>query len=399
MAKLTPTLVTTPAVLTKVAQAPVVAMPMNTGAIVLKQDQLLKAQAELAKLDFGAMPSSDIVKLGFGAEQSLQRTLDGFLQRLDRNTAGKVFDLFGKLEKGVADANLSEVLAKIQSGEKPGFLRGLIARFTGKSADDLMRELMDEVSALVSGRTRTLASEMTRLETELNSEMQKLNSELKTLETLKQSYSTHFGEFTVDAAVARAFLDKAKAFVSEEEQKTDMSDVVAQGKLRELNDKLRLLESRALALEGTYTRLPADQIVIQQIEQAGIATLQETTTTMSARFSSIKMTLLSLQGAFAIKNVQQMGDRQKKMDEQLTQIRQEAIKDVATSAARAPGDNRLAQAEQIQSIIASTREIHALVEQAKRDTAQKFELARAKFAAARNDLVTLEQATLALQAP
>ncbi|MGT2467579.1 hypothetical protein ACVOMV_25975 (plasmid) [Mesorhizobium atlanticum] len=77
--------------------------------------------------------------------------------------------------------------------------------------------------------------------------------------------------------------------------------MVAQARVQELRDKLRLLESRALALEGTYTRLPADQMVIQQIEQAGITTLQETATTVAARFASIKMTLLSIHGAFAVK--------------------------------------------------------------------------------------------------
>ncbi|MDN5750920.1 MAG: HAD family hydrolase, partial [Pseudonocardia sp.] len=61
------------------------------------------------------------------------------------------------------------------------------------------------------------------------------------------------------------------------------AEVAAQARVRELQDKLRLLESRALALEGTYTRLPADQMVIQQIEQAGVATLQETATTVASR--------------------------------------------------------------------------------------------------------------------
>jgi hypothetical protein len=365
----------------------------NSGAIVLRQDQVARAQETLASLDFSAIPSSDIIRLGLGAEQSLQQTLDGFLARLDRKTAAKVFELFGRLEKGVEDANLPEILQRIHDGEKPGFFESLLGKIRGKSAEELVREFLEEIAALIAGRTKTLADEMARLEGELSGEMQKLFAELQALEALKKAYATHFGDFTIQAAAARGLLDQARAYVTAEEAKADRNDVVAQTRVRELQDKLRLLESRALALEGTYTRLPADQMVIQQIEQAGIATLQETATTIAARFASIKMTLLSLHGAFAVKAVQQISARQAKLDEQLAKLRSATLKDVAVAAANAPGDNRLAQAQQIEQIVASTKEIHELVESAKRSTEEKFEIARGKFEQARQELAALRSTT------
>jgi len=366
-----------------------VSVPLNTGAIVLSEDQMPKAETVLATLDFAGIAPGDIIKLGFGAEQALQKTLDGFLARLDKDTSAKLFDLFGRLEKGVEDAKLPEILQRLQEGEKPGFFEGLFARFSGKTSDQMLREFMEEVGALITGRTQTLADQMQRLEGELANEMQKLFGELKALDMLKQSYASHFGDFTVAAAAARAFLDKARGFVASEQTKAQASDVAAQTRLRELEDKLRLLESRALALEGTYTRLPADQIVIQQIEQAGVATLQETATTIASRFASIKMTLLSIHGAFAVKSVQQLSERQARMDEQLAKIRSATLKDVAVAAAKAPGDNRLAQAEQIERIVATTKEVHAMIEAAKRQTEEKFAMARQKFAQARQDLAAL----------
>lgn len=230
---------------------------------------------------------------------------------------------------------------------------------------------------------------MGQIEGELSGEMQKLFGELRSLDQLKQAYAAHFSDFTVAAAAARGFLDKARAYVETETAKVTAGDVTAQTRLRELEDKLRLLESRALALEGVYTRLPADQIVIQQIEQAGIATLQETATTIASRFASIKMTLLSIHGAFAVKSVQQLSERQARMDEQLQKLRSATLKDVAVSAASAPGQNRLAQAQQIENIVASTKEIHALIETAKQQSDQKFATARQKFAQARAELATL----------
>ena len=259
---------TSPLVPTPLATANAV-VPFNSGAIVLSAEQLPRAQQNLSAIDFAAVPSGDIIKLGLSAEQALQQTLDGFLARLDKKTAAKVFELFGKLGKGVDDAKLPEILERIQNGEKPGFFESLLGKIRGKSVDELIAEFMDEVADLISGRTKTLATEMQRLEGELSAEMQTLFGELQALEALKKAYATHFSDFTVEAATARALLDQARAYVTAETAGANPSDVVAQSRLRELQDKLRLLESRALALEGTYTRLPADQMVIQQIEQAG----------------------------------------------------------------------------------------------------------------------------------
>ncbi|MBI2750448.1 MAG: hypothetical protein HYX43_14280 [Burkholderiales bacterium] len=365
---------------------------LETGAIVLRPEQVPQAEQALATLDFATVPSGDIIKIGLGAEQALQKTLDGFLARLDKKTASKVFDLFGRLEKGVDDAKLPEILEKIQHGEEPGFFAGLFAKVTGSKPEEAFRKFMQEVGDLIASRTRTLADEMGRLEGELSKEMKTLFGELQALETLKQSYGTHFASFTVDAAVARAFLEKARQYVAQQTAAANSADVSAQARLRELSDKLRLLESRALALEGTYTRLPADQMVIQQIEAAGITTLQETATTVSSRFASIKMTLLAIHGAFAVKSVQQIAERQARLDQQLTQLRGQATKDVAVAAAKAPGDNRVAQAQQIAAIITQTREIHELVEAAKQETEAKFETARQMFEKSRAELAALRKA-------
>jgi hypothetical protein len=281
------------------------------------------------------------------------------------------------------------VLERVQNGEKPGFIDSLLARFSGKRPEEILEEAMAAIGELVAGRTKTLADEMSRLEGELGGEMKKLFSELQALDALKRSYAQHFGEFTVAAATGRALLEKARAYVTAQDAQLNPADPVAQSRLMELHDKLRLLESRALALEGTYTRLPADQLVIQQIEQAGIATLQETATTVASRFASIKMTLLSIHGAFAVKGVQQIAERSAKLDRQLTELRGRALKDVAVSAAQAPGENRLAQARQIEQIIATTKEIHGLVAAAKATTDAKFEEARQRFVAARQDLAAL----------
>lgn len=153
-----PTAVATAAVPTP-AQELLVQAPLDTGAIALRPEQMPQAEQALATLDFAAIPSGDIIKIGLGAEQALQKTLDGFLARLDTKTASKVFALFGRLEKGVDDAKLPEILEKIQQGEAPGFFAGLLAKLTGRKPEEAFREFMQEIGELISIRTQTLAED------------------------------------------------------------------------------------------------------------------------------------------------------------------------------------------------------------------------------------------------
>ena len=44
--------------------------PMDTGAIVLRPEQLVEAQKSLATLDFAAMSSGDVLKIALDAEQA-----------------------------------------------------------------------------------------------------------------------------------------------------------------------------------------------------------------------------------------------------------------------------------------------------------------------------------------
>ncbi len=363
----------------------------NTGAIVLQEAQLPEAEKRLAALDFERVSSGDIITIGLKAEQNLSSTLDGFMARLNQTDAGQTFDLFTRVQKGVDDAKLPEIVEKIKNPPEPSLWARFTGMFRGKSAADLRRDIFREVSNLITGRTKTLADLLSRMENEIRGKMQGLFTELQVQERLKHTYSDHFNEFAVEAAVARAFLENAKLYVAEEEAKlaANPTDVQAQARVQELRTKLALLESRALALEGTYTRLPADQMVIQQIEQAGVSTLQETATTMNQRFASIKMTLLSINGAFQVQGVQMLSERSAAMDRQLLDVRGQLIKQVAGTAAAAPGNNRLAQAEQVEAVIRQIAEVNDIVKAARSQSEQKMSEARAKFGNARQELARL----------
>lgn len=374
---------------TATANSTALTTTIGVNTIALRPDQLQAAEQSLGTLDFEAITAAGITVLGHDAELALTHTLDGFLSGIDRTRSPQLFALFDRLQTGVADAKLPSLLANIQSG-KLGWRARIKGLFSKKALAKAAHEAYENTRDLVAGRTHNLTGVMKGLEKELEQALHDLLAELQSLETLKGTYRDRIDDFAVAASVIRAFLEKARALVAQ--KRTDQassSDVMGQSDLQEDEGKLQLLESRALALEGVYSRLPADQLVIQQIQAAGVQTLQETATTATTRFSSIKATLIALHGALQVKGVQQLTASHANLDRQLADIRGAIMKEVVTTAANAPGDNRIEQAKHLEQLITLTGEIQGLVSKAREENLKKFETARGMFAKARHELATL----------
>ena len=362
--------------------------PSQKLSLHLNASQQQEVEQIAKAINVQELSSADIIQIGYSAEKALQDTLDGFLARLDSASANQVFQLFEKLEKGVKDADLPEVLRKIQHS-KPGFMTRFWGMLRGKSPKQVASETYNQIKEVLSGKTQTLVHQVKQIENGLFDSIQKLNAELDTMSDLKQSYHDHLERFAIVAASSEIVLSNAKAELAKMEASNDyltQDNPIAQAKLQEMRQKVQLLESRTLSLVGSYMRLPADHIIIQQIEQAGVATLQETTITAASRFSSIKTTLLAVNGAFNVKAVQQIAERQAKMDEQLQKVRSQITKEIVTTAMSNPGDNRLEQAAQIEKIIADAVEIKTLINKAQAINEEKFNTARARFEAVRKEL-------------
>lgn len=352
-------------------------------SITLRQEQLQVAEAQLEKLNIDNLASAQIVLIGHQAEEALTKTLDTFLSHIERAKDPKIFALFDRLQHGVEEAKLPDLLEEIQSG-KIGLKARVKGFFNKKTLAGAAQKAYIATCDLVSGRTNALSGVMRGLETELSTALSSLLAELQSFDALHSEYRDHIDEFAITAAVAQAFLAKAKLEVQKQKAElTGSTDTLALSDLEQKEQKLQLLESRALALEGVYSRLPADRMVIQQILSAGVQTLQETATTATTRFSSIKTTLIALHGALQVKGVQQLTAKHAVLDNQLSDIRGKLMKEVVTTAANAPGDNRINQAQQLQSLITLTGEIQSLVASARESNKTKFEQARGMFSTAR----------------
>jgi hypothetical protein len=365
------------------ATNPQLSLPQNFPLALSPQQQ----DSLLARVDafrFTEISQHDIAALALEPELALNRTLDGFLSRIDKSTSPQLFTLVASLNQHVQDENLPELANRILNAQ-PSLLARILGLFNRKSLRLAASRAYEEAARIASGRSKALSELIGGMETKLRAEMNRLNEELRHLDTVKAEYRKSFVAFAEDAAFLNSVLAKARTEVAALEP-----ELAADPQRRhDVRDKLQSLESRALAVEATLTKLPADQLVIRQLQNAGVATLQELATTMASRFASIKMTLLTIHGARMVQDLQRLGQQGADLDRNLNRVRSILMQDAVQNAATAPGNNRLAQAQQLQSVVADTQNLVALVDAARDTNQRKFDEARALMAQAREDMLTL----------
>lgn len=350
--------------------------------IALEAAQTSALQARVNAFDFVAMPMAQIATLGHSAEMALNKSLDGFLSRLDKTDAPRIFRLVEGLNQAVDEEKLPELANRILEA-KPTLGERILGLFSKKALMKAMDRAYEDIRRVASGKTRKLSDVIAEQEALLRTEMGKVNEELRQMDLLKARYRESFVDFALETAAINNQLAKARVQAQPllEGQDTQLRI--------ETQDKLQALESRALALEGMMSRLPADQLVTSQLQNAGVATLQELATTVSSRFASIKMTLLTIHGALRVQDVQRLGQKGSDLDANLNKVRSTLMKDVVTTAANAPGKNRVEQAKQLQAVVDDTKALYDLVEGARASNQQKFDEARAMMAQARDDMLQL----------
>lgn len=362
------------------------ALPVNFPA-VLSAQQLAEITAQVAAVDMANLPLADISSFGLDAEQNLHRVLDSFLTRIEHADAPRLFKLVHELKTAVDAEDLPALAARILDA-KPTLGEKLGSLLSKKGRQAAALRVYEETCRVLSGKSQKLSQLVAGMEQELRREQSRLAEELRQLESLKEHYRDRFLDFAAHSLFLTFLLDKAKQ-ESQYLLAANACNASDSFLTHEWHDKLQALESRALALEGTLSRLPADQLLIRQLQHAAVATLQELATTTNARFASIKMTLLTIHGARMTQDVQRLAAQGAALEKNLTAVRQTLMQDVVLNAAHAPGDNRLAQAQQLQQIVAETARLQELADAANASNQAKFAEARHHFATARQAMLEL----------
>ena len=359
------------------------ALPQNF-PVNLEPQQAQALQARVEKFDFAAIPAQHIASLGQEPTIALNRVLDGFLDRVNKAENPQIFKLVDTLAEEVAKERIGELAEQILS-TKPGLMDRFLGFFSKKALQRGLDKAYEEMGRVARVKSKSLSDVVEAMEKKLQLEMNKLNEELRVMDTLKGEYRKAFVSFAEEVAFLHNALAKAQAQMPALLAAAD-KDVIRQ---QELQDKLQNLESVALSREAMMTRMPAEQLIIRQLQNAGVSTLQELSVTMGDRFASIRMTLLGIHGANLVRGVQRLGQANANLDNQLQEARAKLMGTVVATAANAPGDNRLQQANNLKRVVADTQALQNIVETARDTNKAKFEEARNTMAEVRQDLLAL----------
>lgn len=365
-----------------------ITMPQGMSESVLTPDQSRGIVSQVQGLSIHEMSLLQISSLGAEVEIALHKSLGAFLDRIDKGDSPQIFRLVSELNVAIKAEDLDGLADKIMNGT-PGLFDKLMGFMSPKKLAASRDNVFEELRLMVSGKSRKLTSVLSRMEKEIEVEKAKALDEARSLERLKDNYRARFGEFVLATVFLATLLVKAQQELAQLVEAEARGDSSNQMTLQEAQDKVQALESRALAVEAVMTKLPAEQLVIRQVQTATIQTVQEITTTTAGRMASIKMTLLVLHSAMGVQNLQRTAQKGADLDANLSSVRNRLVSQVVTGAANAPGDNRLAQANQLRDVVKNTRELQAIAEKARVDNKVKFDEARSLLVQARADLTEL----------
>lgn len=366
-------------------------MPVLPASLVLPQDfpltlesqQVAAIQDRVEKFDFANMPAQKIAVLSKEPTDNLNRALSGFLDRISKNENPQLFKLVDALSEEVAKEKLGELAEQILSA-KPALKDRILGLFSKKALQKGLDRAYEELGRAARNKSKTLSDSISDKERKLTVEMAKLSDELRNMDAVKAEYRKAFISFGEEVVFLTSVLAKVKA--DEPALLAAVgNDVMAQ---QEIQDKLQSLESVALSRATMFTRMPAEALLIRQVQNAGIATLQELTVTTGDQFASIRMTLVGLHGAHMVQGVQRLGQSTAALDSNLQAARAKLMGTVVAEAATAPGRNRVAQANNLAKVVADTKALQTIVDSARVENAANFKLAHETVSQAQQALLT-----------
>jgi molecular chaperone GrpE (heat shock protein) len=340
--------------------------PTQIGSVVHTQ-QSVGQVVPVSSFNWDQLTPGKILEIGRAEEQALSKTLDVYLAKIEKSSNPNLFKLIDRLKDSVEKEDLLSVADQILNG-KLSVMDRVTGFFSRKGLEAAKDKALETARDLMAGKSKTLQTVISQMEKELNTELAKLDNELKQLQNIQAEYHSANTAFTLCVDNARHFLSQVK-----EQPLEDPNNPSAKN---ERIDKIQMLESRVGALDSTLARLPADIEVIRQLLQSGFSTIQEVSTTAVSRFSSIKMTLLTLHTALVNQGVQRLASKGADLDANLLAVRKKVSDDVCTTSASMAGDSRVTQANQIMQIVNDTVEMMEKVRLAREANFEKFEQAQ-----------------------
>ena len=362
---------------------PVALVTPDNFPITLSDEQVADLLVRVEEFDFAGMPAEKMARLGTEPTETLNRTLGAYLDRVQKNENPQLFKLIDSVTEAVSAEKLDELATQLQS-PKLGLMDRIMGSLSKKALQRSLDQAYEEVGRLARNKSKSLSDVINEKERTLQVEMAKLSDELRRMDSLRGDLGRSFMAFGEEVVFLKSALSKAQAQAPALKAAAGHNTMVTQ----DIDDKLQVLESVAISRETMMTRLPAEALVIRQLQNAGVNTLLELSVTSGDGFAGIRMTLLSIHAANMVGSVQRLGQANATLGSNLQRIRATVAGAVVEEAANAPGRNRLAQAQDLMKVVADTANLKTIVENAKVENAAKNAEAVALLSQARQTLAS-----------
>jgi len=367
--------------------------------VALTDPQRQIVAQKVLELDFNTMSQIEISQVESKVASELAAINDTFLAGIDTVKDPRLEALYDKMGRDVEKAELGKIADRIIDGQLT-LAEKLRSKLSKKAAIEVAKEAREGLRQMLAKNAGTLQPEIAKNKKELNLKMEELRNKMQKLEELNNAHYNKLGEFTVAAAVTRAFAEIGRAIADQAQSELDQTVNPGPEQMQQvetLKNKWRTAETRAVTKENALTRLPADCLLINQIIQAGITSYIDTLNMSEDEFNEITMTLIQLFGALQVKDAQDMQDTRRRLGENLASVRGKLVGAVTEKAASAAGDALIEQAQRTKDKVAQLANNQKAVNEAQKAFQQKTETAQKMLRESRQAMIDLMKKENSLQ--
>lgn len=311
-----------------------------------------------------------VSNLGSEQYKVLKQNQENFSSTVNAVQNAGVFFILEKLSNNLREANL-EGLYRDAVNVKPTMVARFLSAigFGGKYKQISVNKQYDIHFSNLKSRSEGVVSVVKDLEKDL---LHKKSELLTSLTYIRKGFTDQFQQLKLLASehlVARMALERQEEYV-EHLSSLDSHNTGVQQTLVEAKRVLNTLVNRELILRGSIASVPLKADEYNQLLTATQTVVEEIDNTLDAKFLSLYGSLNTI--AVAMKSAQGLNEQQsiEELANNLSNISNIAVKDIATKSITLSANNRLREVEQLEKQLENIRLTHEAVDQLNKDKKQ-----------------------------
>lgn len=376
---------------------PSASLPTNTAVaarpqvvIALTPQQQQRVKEIVTQKSVEAMAPNDIALYGSERQVAFSKALDTLLGQITKGSSPLLFQLFKDLRRAGEKVDVAKLEADIRKSLTTTWWQRMLDAVHLDSVADRIQRVNRQIGDALTSKTTSLLDLMKKMEDQVNAEIQKLIADAMKLDTMAKEFVVNGEEYAVSVEAGRKLLEAANDRLQVLQNNTN-GDMLKVQEARSFEQKVQLFESRLLILETAYVKSFGNMDAVRLAKGASVTTLAETANSVLSEFTDIKTSLVNLSVAYQIQSVQALNAARRELRATLEKHATTVLNNVATTAAKVQGDNRLEDAQLLSNLVTSLTQIGTNVEQEHKLNQQKFAEARTKLAEAQQALQTINK--------